>query len=147
MPDLILLDGGKGHVSAVRLLCETLGEDINVFGMVKDDKHRTRAVTDDKIEYKVDKDSALFRFLYGMQEEVHRFAIETFRKRHEKASVVSELEGINGIGAAKRKKLLNTFLSIKRISESSIEELSEVIDKRSAENVYNYFHNKNDKGI
>lgn len=147
LPDLILLDGGKGHVSAVRLLCETLGEDINVFGMVKDDKHRTRAVTDDKIEYKVDKDSALFRFLYGMQEEVHRFAIETFRKRHEKASVVSELEGINGIGAAKRKKLLNTFLSIKRISESSIEELSEVIDKRSAENVYNYFHNKNDKGI
>lgn len=140
LPDLILLDGGKGHVSAVRLLCETLGEEIPVFGMVKDDKHRTRAVTDDTNEYEIDKDSALFRFLYGMQEEVHRFAIEAFRKRHERASVVSELESISGIGTAKRKKLLNTFLSIDRISTATTDELAEVIDKRSAENVYNYFN-------
>ena len=145
-PDLILLDGGRGHVSAIKLLMETLGEDIPIFGLVKDDKHRTRDLTDENKEYGIKRDSGLFRFLYDIQEEVHRFAITSFRKKYENSAVYSELESINGIGEVKRKKLLNTFLSIDRIKTANIEELSSVIDKRSARNVYDYFHRseKND---
>lgn len=138
-PDLILLDGGKGHVSAIKLLMETLGEDIPVYGLVKDDKHRTRDLTDEYTEYGVGRDTDLFRFLYDIQEEVHRFAITVFRKKYENTAVFSELESIDGIGEMKRKKLLNTFLSIDNIKRAGIDELSAVIDKRSAENVYNYF--------
>lgn len=139
-PDLILLDGGKGHVSAIKLLMETLGEDIPVYGLVKDDKHRTRDLTDEYTEYGIERDTDLFRFLYEIQEEVHRFAITAFRKQYENKTVFSELESIKGIGEAKRKKLLNTFLSVENIKKACIDELSAVIDKRSAENVYNYFH-------
>lgn len=141
LPDLILLDGGKGHVSTVRLLMETLGEEeISVFGMVKDDKHRTRAITDCDIEYPVDRDSMLFKFLYGMQEEVHRFAITAFRKKHEKAGISSQLENINGVGEVKRKKLLNAFLSVEGIKKADFDELANVVDKRTAKNVYDFFH-------
>lgn len=140
LPDLILLDGGKGHVSAIRMLMDTMGEDIPVFGLVKDDKHRTRGITDDAEEFDIDTDGVLFRFLYEMQEEVHRFAIKSFRQRYETSSVHSELESINGIGEAKRKRLLETFLTIEKIKNAGVEELASVIDKRSAENVYNYFN-------
>lgn len=139
LPDLILLDGGKGHVSAVRMLMETLGEDIPVYGLVKDDKHRTRALTDIDEEFDVEPDSLLFRFLSEVQEEVHRFAITSFRKRHENATVYSALEKIPGIGEAKRKKLLNTFISIEKISKASYEELCGTLDKRAAKSVYEYF--------
>lgn len=140
LPDLILLDGGKGHVGVIRELMETMGEEIPVFGLVKDDKHRTRGITDTYEEFELDTDDILFKFLYEMQEEVHRFAITSFRKKHEKASVYSTLEAISGIGEAKRKKLLNTFISIDNIRKASYNELSAVIDKRAAQSVYNYFH-------
>lgn len=139
-PDLILLDGGKGHVSAIKLLFETLGEEIPVFGLVKDDKHRTRGITDENDEYNVDINSSLFRFLFEIQEEVHRFAITSFRKKHENALVYSTLENISGIGEIKRKKLLNAFLSIENIKNAELNELSAVIDKRVAASVYEYFH-------
>ena len=140
LPDLVLLDGGKGHVSAIKMLMETMGEEIPVFGLVKDDKHRTRAITDESEEYNVDINTVLFRFLFDIQEEVHRFAINSFRKRHENSMVYSILENINGIGESKRKKLLNTFLSIENIKNAGIEELSGVIDKRAAKSVYEHFH-------
>ena len=145
-PDLILLDGGKGHVSAVKLLMETLGEDIPIYGLVKDDKHKTSDLTDEHKEYGIKRDTDLFRFLYDIQEEVHRFAITSFRKKYENTTVFSELEAIKGIGEAKRKKLLNTFLTIDKIRSVSIDEISSVIDRKSAENVYDYFHRgeKND---
>lgn len=141
LPDLILLDGGKGHVSSVRMLTETLGEDIPVFGLVKDDKHKTRALTDVDEEFDIEPDGELFRFLSELQEEVHRFAITSFRKRHENATVYSALEKIPGIGEAKRKKLLSKFISIDRISKAELSELSSVIDKRAAKSVYEYFRN------
>lgn len=139
LPDLILLDGGKGHVSAINTLMETMGEEISVFGLVKDDKHRTRGICDENEEYEISIDTPLFRFLFEMQEEVHRFAITCFRKKHENSSVYSKLEAIKGIGEAKRKKLLHSFISIEKIKSATIEELSTVLDKKSAENVYNYF--------
>lgn len=140
LPDLILLDGGKGHVSAVNRLMETMGEDIPVFGLVKDDKHRTRGITDEHEEFELEKDCLLFRFLFEMQEEVHRFAINAFRKKHENASVYSELENIKGVGEVKRKKLLKTFLSLEKIKNADISELADAVDARTAKNVYEYFH-------
>ena len=145
LPDLILLDGGKGHVSAVKQLFETLGETIPVYGLVKDDKHRTRGITDEKTEFYVDKDSELFKFLTCMQDEVHRFAISAYRKRHEKANVKSELDNIEGVGDKTRIKLLTHFLSIENIKYADISELERVVNRNVARNIYNYFNNdKND---
>ncbi len=144
LPDLILLDGGKGHVSSVKLLMDTFGEEIPVFGLVKDDKHRTRALTSELEEFDVPLNTSLFRFLFEVQEEVHRFAINSFRKKYGNVTEYSALEEISGIGASKRKKLLNKFLSIDNIKNASLEELSEVIDKRAAKNVYIHFRGGKD---
>ncbi len=140
LPDLILLDGGKGHVSAIRALMDTMGEEIPVFGLVKDDKHKTRGITDDAEEFEVEFGGVLFRFLFEMQEEVHRFAIKSFRQRYETSAVYSELESIDGVGKTKRKKLLESFITIDRIKKADIEELYSVVDKRTAQNVYNHFN-------
>ncbi|MEG1879966.1 MAG: excinuclease ABC subunit UvrC [Oscillospiraceae bacterium] len=141
LPDLILLDGGKGHVSVIKELFDTMGEEIPVFGLVKDDKHRTRGLTDENNEISLDNNKNLFNFLTCMQDEVHRFAITTFRKKHENITIKSELENIKGIGESKRKKLLLTFMNIERIKNATISELFEVVDKKTAESVYNYYHN------
>lgn len=146
VPDLILLDGGKGHVSAVKELFETLGEEIPVFGLVKDDKHRTRGITDEKTEFPIDKDGELFKFLTCMQDEVHRFAINTYRKKHEKSNVKSELDNIDGVGKKTKLKLLTHFLSLDKIKSASKDELNAVVNKRTAENIYNYFGNSEKRG-
>lgn len=140
LPDLILLDGGKGHVSTIKLLMETLGEETPIYGLVKDDKHRTRGLTDEHEEVDIEKDGNLFRFLTCMQDEVHRFAISGFRKKHEEVSIHSELEEIPGIGPAKRKKLLQTFTNIDRIKRATQEELSEVVGEKLAIALLKYFH-------
>ncbi len=140
LPDLILLDGGKGHVSAVRELFDTMGEDIPVYGMVKDDKHRTRGLTDIHDEFDIDADGALFKFLSAMQEEVHRYAVTAFRKKHVKASLHSELDNIKGIGPSNRNKLLLHFSSVERIKNASLDELRAAVDKRAAKNVYDHYH-------
>ena len=140
LPDLILLDGGKGHVSAINLLMETLGESIPVYGMVKDSKHRTRGLTDENEEFPIDRDGNLFKFLTCMQDEVHRFAIAGFHKKHEKSTLHSELEEIPGIGPAKRSKLMQTFLSIERLRQADFAELCNVVDKTSARHIIDYFN-------
>ncbi len=140
LPDLILLDGGKGHVSAVKMLLDTLGEDIPTFGLVKDGSHRTRGITDEKNEFSIDKKSELFKFLSGIQDEVHRFAITSTRKRHEKKNIKSELENISGVGPATRKKLLKNFSSIKNIRKASLDELKKVVSVSVANNIYEYFN-------
>lgn len=140
LPDLILLDGGKGHVSAIKLLMETLGETVPVFGLVKDDKHRTRGLTDENEEFPLDKDEDLFKFLTCMQDEVHRFAITAFRKSHEDSALHSELEDIPGIGAAKRRDLLRTFITVERIKQAGFQELCDVVGKRAAQSIVDYFH-------
>lgn len=142
LPDLILLDGGKGHVSAVKMLFDTMGEEIPVFGIVKDGNHRTRGITDDNDEFLIDKHSELFKFLACMQDEVHRFAITASRKRHEKRNIKSSLEKINGIGSETRKKLLKIFNNIENIKKASLEELQKVVNKKTAENIYNYYNKK-----
>ncbi|MBQ9757825.1 MAG: excinuclease ABC subunit UvrC [Clostridia bacterium] len=140
LPDLILLDGGKGHVSAVKMMLDTLGEEIPVFGLVKDKTHRTRGVTDESREFEIEKRSELFRFFSGIQDEVHRFAITAYRNRHQRDALSFGLEEISGVGPANRTKLLKSFGSVKQIKKASIEELSAVVSSNVAKNVYEYFN-------
>lgn len=140
LPDLIFLDGGAGHVGVIKEMFSGLGEDIPVFGLVKNDKHKTRGIVDENFEYKLNEKSDLFLFLTQMQEEVHRFAINHFRKKHEKSSIYSELECIKGVGPKKRIALLRYFISIENIKTASIEELQKIVDHQTALNIYNYFN-------
>lgn len=142
LPDLIFLDGGKGHVSVVKEMLDGLGEEIPLFGLVKDSKHKTSGIVSETKEISLDKNSELFKFLSGIQEEVHRFAISHFRKKHEKTTIKSELENIHGIGPKKRADLLKHFVSINKIKKASIDELCVVLDRKTAEKVYDYFKNK-----
>ena len=141
LPDLILLDGGKGHVSTIRQLLENLGVSIPVFGLAKDDRHKTHEITDDTSSIEISIRSNLFRFLAGMQEEVHRYAIGYHKKLHKKNTVRSTLENIPGIGEAKRKALLSHFKSISAIKEADIDELTAVsgITPALAEKIKEYF--------
>lgn len=123
MPDLILLDGGRGHVSTVRGLLDELGLDIPVFGMVKDSFHKTRALTDEHDEIGIAREQAVFTFIYRIQEEVHRYTVSRMQNAKRKTLTTSSLEKIPGIGPAKAKKLLGKFGSIKRIREATREEI------------------------
>ncbi len=140
LPELFLLDGGKGHVSAIKMLLETLGEEIPVYGIVKDRFHKTRGITDENGELPLEKNTELFKFLACMQDEVHRFAIDSSRKMHEKRNTKSTLELIPGVGEVTRKKLLKEFKSVINIKNTDVEKLQKVVSKNVAENIYKYFH-------
>lgn len=140
LPDLILLDGGKGHVNAIKMLFDTLGEEIPVFGLVKDDFHRTRGITDTDSEFPIDKKSELFNFLACMQDEVHRYAITTHRKKRDKEAVRSVLEDIDGVGKVTRQKLLKHFSGIDGIKKADIDELKAVTNENTAKKIYEFFH-------
>ena len=143
LPDVILLDGGKGQVSAIAELLEMLDLDIPLFGMVKDDRHRTRGVvTANGEEIDFLKTSDAFRLLSGIQEEVHRFAISYHKKLRTKHVTGSVLEEIEGVGAETRKKLIRHFKTISAIRVAEQAELCAVpgISARVAENIYNFFH-------
>ncbi len=143
LPDLILLDGGVGHLSSVMEVVDFLKVDIPVFGVVKDDKHRTRAVVSAMGEVNISPTSSVYKFLYTIQEEVHRFAISFHRKKRSKSMVSSVLNEISGIGPVKQKALLKHFKSLKYIKEATVEQLKEVkgITDKNATEIYNKFHN------
>lgn len=145
LPDLILLDGGKGQVSAVLPIIEASGLNIPVFGMVKDDKHRTRAITTDGEEIAINSKRQAFTLVSNIQDEVHRFAIGYHRQRRDKKNFSTSLMEIDGIGEIRAKALLKYFKTIKRISEADIEELESApsMNKTAATAVYNYYHNFN----
>ena len=142
LPDLILLDGGKGHVSTIKKLFATMGEEIPVFGMVKDDKHRTRGITSETAEFAIPKNGKIHRFLTRMQDEVHRFAISAYRKKHTNEMTASELENIPNVGPTTRRKLLERFKSAEKIKSATLEELCEVTNKTAAKNIYEFFENR-----
>ena len=143
LPDLILIDGGRGHVKAAKEIVDFYKLNIPVFGMVKDDHHRTRGVTTENDEIYIKRTDAIFKFLTQVQDETHRFAITSFHKKHKKSTLKSELTNIKGVGDAKKNKLLMTFKSINIIKEADVEELSKVVDRKTAENIYNYFNCQN----
>ena len=137
-PNLIIADGGKTQVKAIKEVLDKLGiTDIDLMGLVKDDKHRTRAIVDiNGKEIPIDKKSNLFLLLEAMQNEVHRFAITFFKKVHTESALSSVLDDIEGIGKERKKKLLEHFDSIEEIKNASIEELRFLgINKKVASNL------------
>lgn len=143
LPDLILLDGGKGQVSAVRPVLESKGySQIPLFGMVKDDKHRTRAITGDGGEISITSKRSAFTLVSTIQDEVHRFAIGYMRASSKKKSFTSSLTSIDGIGETRARALLKFFKTIQRISEADIDELMTVpsMTRPAAEAVYKHYH-------
>ena len=142
LPDLILMDGGRGQVNIARKVLGELGIDIPVCGMVKDDNHRTRGVYFNNVEIPIDTSGEGFHLETRIQDEAHRFAIEYHRSLRSKEQVHSVLDDIPGIGETRRKALMRRFRSVENIRDASVEELSqtESMNVQSAEAVYQVFH-------
>ena len=141
-PDLILIDGGKGHVSVVKEVLRTENIDIPVFGMVKDDFHKTRALCTDTEEINIAKERTIFMLIYGIQEEVHRFTVGKVNAAKRSTIKHSSLEKIDGIGPSKAKKLLLGFGTMGALKKASKDEISAIegISKKDAERIYRYFN-------
>ena len=141
-PDLILLDGGKGHVAAVRPLLRQMGIDVPVYGMVKDDKHRTRAIAEDGGEIAINSNRAAFTLISTIQDEVHRFAIGYHRQQRKKNTISTTLTGIPGIGETRARALMKHFRTVRAVSEATVEMLEETpgMNAPAARAVYGYFH-------
>ncbi len=139
-PDLLLIDGGAEHASAAETALNALGLCFPVYGMVKDDRHRTRAlITSQGQEIGIQSNPAAFALIGRIQEEVHRFAIAYHRKLRDSVGT-SDLEKIRGVGEKRRQALLKTFGSIKKIRAASLSELEKAVPKSTALAVYNYYH-------
>lgn len=147
LPDLILMDGGRGQVNIARKVLGELGIDIPVCGMVKDDNHRTRGVYFNNVEIPIDTSGEGFHLVTRIQDEAHRFAIEYHRSLRSKEQVHSVLDDIPGIGETRRKALMRRFRSVENIRDASVEELSqtESMNVQSAEAVYQFFHTSSDQ--
>ena len=145
-PDLILLDGGVGHVHTVQEAMAEIGVDIPVFGMVKDEFHKTRTLTDGENEIQIARQMDVFRFIYGLQEEVHRYTVGRMMNAKRKTLKTSTLEQIPGIGPAKAKALLAGMGTLSALQKASVAELSAIdgITNADAERVYTYFRTKNE---
>ncbi len=143
-PDLLLLDGGKGHVSVIKETLKNMGLDIPVFGMAKDDYHKTRTLCDEESEISIAKEKQVYTLIYKLQEEVHRFTISKMRSSKEKTLKKSVLEEIDGIGKEKAKKILLHFKSLSNIKKASLDEIKQVkgISAKNAEDIFNYFLEK-----
>lgn len=126
LPDLILLDGGKGQVSTVKKVLQLNGEDIPLWGMYKDDKHRTKGLVNLEREVELDRTTSLYRFVSGIQEEVHNYSISYHRSLRDKKMTKSVLDEISGIGAKRKKALMLKFGDIENMKKASIEQLTEV---------------------
>lgn len=143
-PDLILLDGGMSHVGVIKALLREKNIDIPVFGMVKDDHHKTRSLCTDDGEISIARDQELFRFVYGIQEEVHRYSVKRMTDAKRKTLKTSTLTKIKGIGEVKAKLLFERFGSLDEIREASIEDfISKGFSERDARAVVEHFSREN----
>ena len=142
LPDLVLLDGGKGHVAAVQPVLQEMGVAVPLFGLVKDDKHRTRAIALSGGEIAIQSNRRAFTLLSTIQDEVHRFAIGYHRQQRKKAAVSSTLTSIPGIGEARAKALLKHFKTVAAIGQADLKELEEApsMTQPAARRVYQFFH-------
>ncbi len=143
LPDLILLDGGKTHVGVIKELFIKLGVNIPVFGMVKDEHHKTRTIVTDREEISIAKEQSVFVFVYKLQEEVHRFSVSKMDNAKRKTLKKSSLENIDGIGSSKARKILSHFKTLSALKEASVEEISMVkgIGEKDAQRVFEYLKN------
>lgn len=142
MPDLILMDGGRGQVNIALNVLKELGLEVHVAGMVKDDRHRTRGLYFNNVEIGIDIHSEGFKLITRIQDETHRFAIEYHRSLRSKEQVHSILDDIPGIGPARRRALMRHFKDINAIRAAGVEELMDVegMNRKAAESVYAFFH-------
>ncbi len=141
LPDLILLDGGDGQVSAVKPVLEELGINVPLFGMVKDSSHRTRAIATGGREIAINSNRKAFTLVSNIQEEVHRFAISYHRKKHKKSTIATTLTKIDTIGESKAKILIKSFKTITAIKNATVDELMSIkgINVANAEKIVEYF--------
>jgi len=140
LPQLLLIDGGDRHAATAEQALSELGILIPVFGMVKDDRHRTRAlISSDGREISISSNQAVFAFVGRIQEETHRFAIE-YQRSLRNESFGSELTSISGVGEKRKNELLAHFKTLKAIRSASPDELSAVVPKSAAKAVYEYYH-------
>lgn len=146
LPDLILLDGGRGQVNAVVPVIEKYDLNIPVFGMVKDGHHKTRAITTGGREISITSNRKAFTLVSQIQEEVHRFAISFHRSKHKSRSFASRLTQIEGIGEKKAALLLKNFKTVKALSLASEREIADVrgISEKNAKDVYEFFRKEKD---
>ena len=142
LPDLVIVDGGKGQMSIAKEVIDNLNITINIAGLVKNAHHKTSGLLYGfpQMEVGVKPDSELFRLLEQMQEEVHRVAISFHKKKRSKRQTQSELTDIKGIGENTATSLIRRFKSVKRISQASLEELTAEVGKAKAQTIYNWFH-------
>ena len=140
-PDLLLIDGGVNHANVAVAALQELELSFPVFGMVKDDRHRTRAlVTPEGQEIRIDNNQAIFSLIGNIQEETHRFAITYHRQLRSKRLRYSELDGIPGIGPKRKQELLRQFKSLTAIGQATLPELERLLPKDAAAAVYHHFH-------
>ncbi len=146
-PNLILLDGGKGQMTVALEVLTELDLNVALLGLVKDDKHRTRAMINKNYqEISLDQKSNLYKFLYEMQEEVHRFAIDFHHKSKNNEMLKSELDQIKGLGKVRKRNLMLEFKTIEKIKSASLDQLVECgIPQNVAQNIIEYFQKQKDK--
>lgn len=144
LPDLILLDGGKGHISAVAEVLDEMKIDVPLFGLVKDSKHRTRAIAKAGGEISISANRPLFNLLTNIQDEVHRYSITFQRARHKQKTYSLELTEVKGIGEAKARALLKTFRTKQAMKEASPEQLrlAAKIGEDKAEELYRFIQER-----
>ena len=142
LPDLILLDGGEPQVNAVLPVVREMGLNVPIFGMVKDNKHRTRAIALNGGEIEINSHRSVFTLVSTIQEEVHRFAITYHHKKHKKSTLSTSLTKIEGIGDKKAKALLRHFKTVTAIKNAAVDELIKVsgISGKNAQDIYNFYH-------
>ncbi|MBQ8975463.1 MAG: excinuclease ABC subunit UvrC, partial [Oscillospiraceae bacterium] len=143
LPDVMFIDGGENHAKAALGSVLRSGHALPIFGVVKDDRHRTRAlVTTEGQEISISADPAVFAFVGTIQEETHRFAIEFHRSQHTKHTINSTLESIPNVGAKRRADLMKFFGSVRAIKAASKEELIKVVPRNAANAIFEYFHSE-----
>ena len=142
LPDLLLIDGGDRHAAQAEQALRDLGLSVPVFGMVKDERHRTRAlISSGGREIGIRANQAVFSLIGSIQEETHRYSIEYQRSLRQEA-YGSSLDRIPGVGTKRRDELIRTFKSVRAIREASVEELRRAVPKNTAQAVYDYFHSE-----
>ncbi|NLZ45889.1 MAG: excinuclease ABC subunit UvrC [Clostridiales bacterium] len=142
LPDIIFLDGGKGHVNAVQPVLDEMGINVPLFGLVKDSRHRTRAIATGGEEISVSKNRAAFALITQIQDEVHRYAITFQSQRHKKSTYQLELTTVKGIGDKKAKKLIMHYKTTQALKKASAEELKNIagVNIDTAKQLYNVIH-------
>ncbi len=146
-PDLLLIDGGDAHVGVAKSVLESLNLEIPAFGMVKDDFHKTRALTNGESEISIAKEFDVYAFIYNLQEEAHRFAVKASSKGKIKTMTTSSLEKIEGIGPGKARTLLSA-MPLSKIRAASVEELEKIkgIGHADAVRIHDYFKERQKRG-